>query len=58
MQEEVPNQLTLRTSSNVAKPTKSSLDKRRRYANEAEAAPQFCRWFVGLADSNQRILAD
>ncbi len=38
-EKEVPDQLTLRTSRSVAKPTKPSLDKLHRYTSEAEVAP-------------------
>ncbi len=30
----------------MTEPTKPSLDELRRYASEAEAAPQFCRWYA------------
>ncbi len=45
-QKEVPDQLTLRVSRSVAKPTKPSLDELRRYASEVEAVPQFFHWHI------------
>ncbi len=45
-QKEFPDQLTVRKYRSVGKPTKLSLDERRRYASEAEAAPQFCRRYA------------
>ncbi len=45
-QEEVPDELTLRTSRSVAKLTKFPLDELSWYACEAEVAPQFHRLYA------------
>ncbi len=46
MQREVPVQLTLSTSRNVAKPVDFFWDQRLRYTGETDAAPQVQRRYV------------